>query len=625
MLLATLRKTWPALAWLLAAGAYAGELRDLYFGEAIYHAKQGYYFDALERLDAELGQHYGLDEPERDSLFPHIGEAEFFVGDFELSYRMHHRAGRAITAVLEGDVDRDVRNEAAFRLARIHFQKGQMREALAALERIEGRPPESLRQEVQFLEANVLLAMGRPSAAAEILRRLQGAQALKGFSAYNLGIALLKDGQQGEGLAQLDRAGRIEAREPTARAIRDKANLTLGTLLLDEGAFTQAAASLERVRLEGPFANQALLGAGWAAMSASNSQRALVPWSILAEREPTDAAVQEVMLALPYAYAQLELHGRAAVHYGQALDSFGEELGKLTASIRSVKEGRFLSALIREEIHQDKDWVVRLRTLPETPETFYLIELLASHDFQTALQNYLDLEELRSKLSTWQQDFDAFGDLIDARRAFYEPLLPTVDHEFRRLDSRIRLRLEQYEHLARRLEEQLIMPRPEFLATGEERLAGEQLAGFIEALEPEAGPRADDLRERIQRLQGLLTWAVRTEYDERLNRFDRNLRELKDSVDVLNAQYERFVRARQAAEHSYSGYERPLARLETRVGEALGRVEQLMARQGHLLEQVALRELEVRKQRLERYYDQAQYALADSYDRAARAQALGSD
>jgi hypothetical protein len=46
-----------ALAGLVAAAPCAGrDLRDLYFGEALYHAHQGQYFEALERLDAELGQ-----------------------------------------------------------------------------------------------------------------------------------------------------------------------------------------------------------------------------------------------------------------------------------------------------------------------------------------------------------------------------------------------------------------------------------------------------------------------------------------------------------------------------------------------------------------------------------------
>src|SRR5690349_5987710 len=109
------------VASLLAArSSYGGDLKDLHFGEALYYAQQGQYLEALERLDAELGQYHGLDEPQLDTLHFHIGEAEFSVGDFELNYRMHHRAGRAIKAVLESNVDEAVRNEAAFRLARIH-------------------------------------------------------------------------------------------------------------------------------------------------------------------------------------------------------------------------------------------------------------------------------------------------------------------------------------------------------------------------------------------------------------------------------------------------------------------------------------------------------------------------
>ena len=86
-----------SLAALLAAGSACGRtLKDLYFGEALFYAHQGEYLEALERLDAEMAQHRDLDEPQLDSLHYHFGEAQFSVGDFELSYRMHHRAGRAI-------------------------------------------------------------------------------------------------------------------------------------------------------------------------------------------------------------------------------------------------------------------------------------------------------------------------------------------------------------------------------------------------------------------------------------------------------------------------------------------------------------------------------------------------
>src|SRR5688500_6752551 len=374
------------LAAALAAGSSSGsDLQDLYFGEALFHADQGHYFDALQRLDTELGQYHGLDEPQYDSLHFHIGAAEFDVGDFELNYRMHHRAGRAIRAVLEGNVDPAVRNEAAFRLARIHFQKDQPEDALHALERIHGKVPEAIRDDLEFLRANVYLALGRPADAVPVLTRLQGARNLKGFAAYNLGIALLQAGRPPEALQQLDHAGQVASRDPATAAIRDKSNMVLGRMMLESARFDRAQQSFDRVRLDGPCSSQALLSAGWADASAGNYERALVPWRILIDRDTTDSAVQEARLALPFAYGKLNVYGRAALLYGQALDSFGGELEKLDASVRSIHEGNFLKALVREEIRKDQNWVVRLRMLPDAPETFYLTALMASHDFQTAL------------------------------------------------------------------------------------------------------------------------------------------------------------------------------------------------------------------------------------------------
>ncbi|MEJ2392719.1 MAG: hypothetical protein P8019_15135, partial [Gammaproteobacteria bacterium] len=371
------------------------ELKDLYFGEAIYYAFQGDWFDAIARLDTELPQHYGLDEPELDSLYYHINQAEFAVGDFELAYRMHRRAGRAITAVIEGNVEEQVRNEAIFRLARIYFQKDQPANALYAVERIKGAVPPKIRDDLAFLRAQIFMANGRYADAAGILTDLQDAESLEGFSTYNLGIALLKEGHEAEGRRYLDLTGQIDGNNALALAIKDKSNLVLGTKLLEEHNYEGAKEVLDRVRLNGPFSNRALLGSGWADVFQGRFEMALVPWSVLVTREVTDDAVQEAMLAVPYVYGQLNVYSRAALIYGSALENFDTEIDKLGASIKSIREGYFLRALVREELKQDVNWVVKLRKLPQTPETYYLLELMASHDFQESLKNYLDLEELR--------------------------------------------------------------------------------------------------------------------------------------------------------------------------------------------------------------------------------------
>ncbi len=617
-----------------AAPASAGELRDLYFGEALYHAYQGQYFEAIQRLDTELAQYHRLDEPQLDTLHYHVNDAEFSVGDFELDYRMHNRAGRAIKAVLEGAVDDAVRNEAAFRLARIHFQKDQLEDALHALGRIHGTVPAEIKDDIEFLRANVYMATGKPSDAVNVLKPLQGPpsrvgsardgaesdESLAGFAAYNLGIALLQAGRRQEAIEQLDKAGQLTTSDRAGLAIRDKSNLVLGSLLFESGDFGRAKLALDRVRLQGPFSNQALLRAGSAEASANQYERALVPWNILVEREPTDVAVQEAMLAVPHAYASLKLYGRSAVLYGRALEQFGKQIEKVDASIDSIKKGQFLKALIREESREDQSWVIRLRSLAGTPETYYLMELMASHDFQTALHNYLDLEDLRSKLMAWQTGLEAFDDIIRIRKQNYDPLLPVIDTRFQELDSRMRLRLEQRRHLAERLQAMLTAPRPDYLATADERSAGERIALIQKRLGASDTPESLALRHRAARMRGVLTWRMETEYQQRLTAAYEHVRELNTQVDALTRQYDAFVRARQAATHSYVGYDEQIARLRERVGGALLRVDTLMAQQGQMIETIALNQLEARKKRLVAQQIEARYGVADSYDRAARAQ-----
>jgi hypothetical protein len=603
-----------------AGGSAPKEMKDLYFGEALYYAFQEDWFDAIARLDTELKLYHGIDEPELDTLYYHINHAEFAVGDFELAYRMHLRAGRAIAAVIEGNVEEQVRNEAIFRLARIYFQKDQPVNALYALERISGDVPPKIRDDLAFLRAQIFMANGRFVDAARILRDLQGAKSLEGFSTYNLGIALLKDRKELEGRQVLDRTGQIGSASPATLAIKDKSNLVLGSKLLEEHNLQGAKQVLDRVRLTGPFSNRALLGSGWANAFEGRFERALVPWSILVEREVTDAAVQEAMLAVPYAYGKLNVHSKAALMYGSALEKFGTEIDKLGASIKSIREGHFLRALVREELKQDSNWVVKLRHLPQAPETYYLLELMASHDFQESLKNYLDLEQLRKKLRVWEGDLDAFEEVIAKRRTYYLPLLPAIDREFRRLDSHMRLRLEQRDRIEKRLKAMLVAPRPDYLATSQERLMRERIAQLEQRLTVDGTAVPGEIEGRIRRLQGVLNWNIHTEYDRRLTEAHKHLSDLNLEVARLKKQYTAFVRTRQAATQSYEGYDDVIRRQRILIRAAREKVGVLMARQGHMLETMAVDELTKRRERLAEFQIKARFAMADSYDRATRAQ-----
>jgi len=602
---------------LLAQERGPDSLKDLYFGEALYYAYQQDYFSAISRLDTELAQYYGLDEPEKNSFHFYIHNAEFDVGDFELYYRMHNRAGRAIKAVIEGNVEESVRNGAIYRLAKIYYQKQQPLDALSTIEKIKGKLPEKIRYEEPYLRAEIDIETGRFSEAISLLREIENAPGMLGFAGYNLGVALIRSGKQEEGIAQLDKVGQISSSDEHVQAMRDKANLVLGFRLLEANEPVRAKKYLDRVRIKGPFSNKALLGSGWAAAASGKYDRALVPWTILAKRNVTNKAVQEVLLGVPYAYSKLGAYGRAAILYGQALDKFSEELTRLDASTRSIREGKFLAALIREEIKKDKYWVVHLRELPESPETYYLLDMLASHDFQESLKNYFDLAELQRKLTHWADYIDAYEEIIKIREAYYEPLLPPIEAKFRVLDSKMKLRVEQRDHLDKRLKKMLVAPRPDFLATVGER----RTMMLLDSMQQSLGNNADQRTlARIARLKGILSWRIDTQYQDRFSKANKHLHELDADMDKLREIYHSFVRTRQAATQSYKGYDTELNQLRIKIRNARETIKVLMAKQGHLIEVMALNELELRRKRLEQYQVKARFAMAENYDRATKAE-----
>src|SRR5262249_27035293 len=138
-------------------------------------------------------------------------------------------------------------------------------------------------------------------------------------------------------------------------------------------------------------------------------------------------------------------------------------------------------------------------------------------------------------------------------------------------------------------------------------------------------PDAVALRNRIARLQGTLTFRLATEYPERLTAAFVHLKELNADFDTLQREYDAFVRTRQAATQSYVGYDTTIGRLRGRVEESLQGVTSLMARQGQMIETAAINQLGARRERLVAQQTQARYAVADSYDRAARAQSADEE
>lgn len=598
-------------------------VQDLYYGEALFYAHQEKYFEAISRLDVELAQHYSLDEPGLDTLTTHRSDAEFGTGDLELRYRMHQKAGRAVERVLHAEnIPQTVRNDAAYRLARIYYAKGHYVNALHALDLIRGEVPEDIQGDIVMLRAQVEITQRNFDTAAKLLRGIRDSGELKGYVPYNMGVALIEAGQLRKGAEQLDQVGLLQTDEPALIALRDKANLVLGNRLLEEGQPSAARPYFERVRLEGPFSNKALLLAGWADAANKDFEKALVPWTLLHERDPTHAAVQEALLAVPYAYAQLEIFGRAALLYGKAVAEFDKEIDNLDESMRSILDGRLRVALLKDPEERNATFVENLRNHPNAPESRYLLDLMASHDFHESVKNYRDMEALRLNLTRWLTNIDAYQDLIQLRREYYEPLLPLVERDFKNQDALMKSVLLRRDEVERQLNTAQRRRDPQAFATRQELSFQRQLHGLdyrLSRLKPQPG--LVQAQARLQRLQGLLHWRMETDYDNRLAITHEHLRELDGLLDALQVQHQKVVRFKREAYQSFEGYEIPFQRLRTRLQSLRTRAQGVMEQQARYLEKVAVKELDRRRQKLADYRVKARFALAESYDRATKKQA----
>jgi hypothetical protein len=595
---------------------------DLYYGEALYYAFQEDYFHSIVRLDTELAQHYELDRPELDTLYQYKKTAEFSIGDLELHYRMHQRAGRAIQRVLDAEnVPEDLRSEAAYRLARIYYAKGDYVNAAHALN-LAKAPPKHLADEVVLLKAQIEMTQGNFERAVELLRPLRKSEQVRGYGPYNLGIALIQAGDFSKGSAQLTEVGTMGGDNRDMAALRDKANLTLGNYLLELGLPQMARGYLERVSLHGPLSNKALLWAGWADTALKEFERSLVPWTELQKRDATDAAVQEALLALPYAYAQLEAYSRAALLYGEAVNKFEQEIGRLDSSVDSIHRGRLRQALLRDPEERNSRFFESLRKSPDAPETRYLLDLMASHDFQESVKNYRDLQSLRLNLDNWLANIKAYEDLVEVRRRYYQPLLPGVESEFKTQDALMQSVLLRREEAARQLSAAQRRRDTWSLASRDELAAKRRL----DQLQYRAGrlPEQPGLARaivRIKRLQGALRWQVDTGYDGRLRNAHQHLQELDQAIILMQGQHQKIVRLKREAYQSYEGYEAPFRQTVTRLNGLQSQIGAAMEQQALYLEKTAVRELERRRRKLADYRVKARFALAESYDRATTKQA----
>lgn len=585
-------------------------VRDLYYGDALFYFYQGDYFQSLIRLDAArtLGR-----------LPNHEAESQLLMGALYLSLGQHLEAGRIFKFLLDQNVSVDVRNRTWFYLGKLWYQRDYFVEAETAFNSIQGELAPEFESERRMLMAQVLMGQNRFDEAIRSLEPLQTKDEWGAYARFNLGVALIRQQRDADGVRLLDEVGRLEVESAELVALRDKANLALGFTLLKTNKPVEAKAALQRVRLQGPQTNKALLGLGWADAADKRYGKALVSWLELKQRNVLDAAVQEAYLAIPYAYAQLAAETDAANYYAQAIETFRTERIHLDESIQGIRGGGLLNTLLADDSKTQIGWYWRLKEVPDAPETRYLYQLLASNVFQEALKNYRDLRLMQRNLNSWQLSVAAFKDMIDTRKLAYGQRSELLE---KALDGVSVDALEaQVLDLAARVATVERDNDVAALGTPREQALWRQVTALEKAL-TDSTPNdalAEEMREKVRLMKGVLYWDFNANYKARLWREKKELRELETASRESRRRTTLIARAREDYPKRTAEFGEKVAALESRLTQLVMHCQRLGEAQNQYLADLAVRELESQQQRLAAYTLQAQYALASIYDKAADA------
>ncbi|NNF15438.1 MAG: hypothetical protein HKN70_01765 [Gammaproteobacteria bacterium] len=609
---------------------FVGPVRDLAYGEALFEFYKGDHFAAATRL---------LIAARQDTLKHHRDDGRLLLGGLYLSYGLQNDAVEIFSALLKERAP-GTANRAWMYLAEIAWQRGNTIRAKQALGNMGRDLDEGLAAAHGLLTARIAIDEERFDDAIAVLEDWRGGRELVSYAQFNLGVALIRHGQLTRGARLLDQVGRGHQRNPGQRgwrhfelprlwlqtrvsdrpdehqALRDRANLALGFAWLQNGQAQRARNYLQKVDNESPWFTRASLGAGWAATELGEHSDAVNYWTQLRERDHLDPAVQESLLAIPFARNSMGDEPQALQEYQFAIRQFEYELNVLREFQKELDQGSFVRALLRDNETGSVGWFWNLRTLPDTDVSRYLYHLIADHAFQEGLKNYRDLVDLKNNLKHWQEKIAVYEAMLDARRQRYDRSMEVQrgGEESQRL-ARLR---DRWIRVQQRLTDIEASGDRVALATPGEQEQWQRLQSIQNRLGTLPVPDHDIATDKHRLLKGVLIWNFEQQYSARLWEMKQAEQHLRRAVSNGQKLEESLRTAREQAPVDFTGFQQRIETLAPRIDAQLTDVIHALGQHESYLADLTGRQFQQHRERLTAYLAEARFALASTFDRAAQ-------
>ncbi len=612
---------------------------DLRYGVALFHYYQQDYVNAIAEL---------MVADARNGIQGHSDNPELIAGGISLAFGMQNHAESVFSQILQDERrPQSVRDAAWFYLGKLYYTRGDWAAAEQSFNRVSADFKPALRAQLQALQINIRI---RDKRYAELTPKTVEQSELRGwnpYALYNLGAAHAREGNFTQAQLFFNALADIDiAKDPRTRAtqwaLQDKSSTALGYSYLAEKKYAAAIREFTKVRLDGIYANQALLGYGWAAVAQEEYTTALQPWQLLRSRSLIYPAVQESLLALPFAYEKLNAQGEAVAAYELAEELLAREIQLIRDMRATLTEGELLTLIdakpmaaeeARKALQNDEEgqgltaviaddgqnWLKLDGTSIIKTRSAYMSELFAQTRFQTAVLELRDLLRLQRLLQNWQPKLIAYRELLlekQALRGRQEQQL--TQSAFALQAQQLQQRRDQF---ATRLQQIIAADDYLALADADTRALQERVtrAGQTIARMKAAGQQTDELAQRQKMFAGILLWRAAQHYPIALAEQQRELAQIDSALaSVIKTQ----IHIDEITATSLD-IQPVLARLQTLQQETATQLyvtEQLIAQQTRVLREQVDQQLASHEKRLKNYLSQAHLAVARLYDAELRRQ-----
>jgi hypothetical protein len=583
-------------------------VEDLDYGRALYHYFQEDDLGAITQL--MIARQRARNANQQD-------EANLLLADLYYDFGLYEESREIFARLLTAEVSDSIQSRIWFNLARLRYEQGHFDHARDLLSRITEQLPKGIEAERKYMLVNLYLGNRQYDQAADLSNQISSRYIWKLYARYNMGVALAENGQYEQSKSILTRIGEINAPSTELRALRDRANLSLGLIQLRLDLPEDALESLSHIRLEGPLSNQALLATGWAWYRLDQFDKAAHPWRALIRRNAVDAATQEAIVAIPANYAKAEQNTLAVRHYEIAVKQFDLQLELLDNAVGSIENDGLISALQENALLYDSD---RLQRLPPSSDvTPQLHILMASTEFQREIKRYQELTDIRVSLDYWSNSFPALELMLAERRQRFQQKLPLLQQSasFDQLEQ-IRERRERFAEQVNAIDasgDYLALATPEE-EDHLERL--QRVATSIVKVAPENDTAYQ--QDMFRLLSGLLNYEMETGYPVRFWKTRKQLILLDRALLKANYKVSALGQITERTANDFEIFEGLIDGQADRIESLRDRVSGLLKKQEQYINKLAIDEIRRQQLHIVQLRLNARFELAKLYDELAEQQ-----